>query len=321
MKKKFLMLLLACCMIAPCAFAFSGCGKKTPPANVHALNVKNAYAMGAVAGATYLNGQTAVRTIGANTLPQAVDGELDKFNEYMKMFEGYLLTGKTNVTTAQATEADFATYEGYQVTANSIKQEITVPMLDSTSGEKFTMFYTEEQSGNKFVRANDDDKNEVHAELTGVVLVGSNVYTLWGHRETETEQNEYECEIEFYIKKNNNHFIKMEYSNEVELNETEDEFEISIYTNNSIKPVSSTQVSFEKENGEIKMELEFNDGVPTANHTKYTVKHQVVDTTDAYVVSYVASGVRGSFNVKVASDPSFYDYTFADGTLIKQLAR
>ncbi len=314
MKKKFLSFLLAVCLFVSCAFVMTSCGD-TP---THTLDVKNAYAMGAIAGATYLSGQDSAQSLSTkatatSTFPTTVKDELPKFNEYMQMFEGYLLTGKTNVSTTQASGNDLnKTYGTYTVTENSIKQVIAVPMLDGTN-DTYTIYYTE-QNGNTYVKADDDDETEVHAQLSGVVVLADNTYyTLSGTRETETEKDEYECEIEFVIKKDETHFVKMEYSNEIELNETEDAFEISIYEGNSSVAVSSTEVSFEKENGEIKMELEFNEDVPSANHTAYTVKHQKVDNKDVYMVSYKLAETVGTFKIEY-QDATHYKYVFADGT-------
>lgn len=314
MKKKFLSFLIAICMIVPCAFVMVACGNKS----THTLDVKNAYAMGAIAGATYLSGQDSVQSLSAkatavNSFPAEVKNELPKFNKYMQMFEGYLLTGKTNMSTAQASGEDLnKTYGTYEVTENSIKQVISVPMLDGTS-DSYTIYYTE-QNGNTYVKADDDDETEVHASLSGVVVLADDTYyTLSGTRETETEKDEYECEIEFVIKKDETHFVKMEYSNEIETNETEDKFEISIYEGNSSDAVNSTEVSFEKENGEIKMELEFNEDVPSANSTAYTVKHQKVNNKDVYMVSYELADADGSFKIEY-QDETHYKYVFADNT-------
>ncbi len=313
MKNKILCFLLAACM-APCAFALVGCGNK----EVHTLDVKNTYAMGAIAGATYLSGQDSVgglmvKAAESNTVPTGVKNELPKFNKYMQMFEGYLLTGKTSVTTSQASGEDLEkTYGDYTVTENSIKQVIAVPMLDGEN-TTYTIYYTE-QNGNTYVRADDDDETEVHAQLSGVVVLADNsYYTLSGTRETETEKDEYECEIEFIIRKDETHFVKLEYSNEVEKNETEDEFEISIYEGNANVPVSTTEVSFEKEKGEIKMELEFNEDAAAANHTAYTVKHQKVNNEDVYLVKYDLAGEKEYFTIEY-QDETHYNYVFADGT-------
>ncbi len=315
MKKKILCFMLAICMIVSCSFVMVGCRKKS---TTHALNVKNAYAMSAVAGATYLSGQESGQALltmstAVNSVPEAVKNGLSDFNKYMQMFEGYLLTGKTNVSTTQASGEDLnKTYGTYTVTENSIKQVIAVPMLDGTN-DSYTIYYTE-QSGNTYVKADDDDKKEVHAQLSGVVVLANDTYyTLSGTRETETKKNEYECEIEFIIRKDETHFVKMEYSNELEHNETEDTFEISIYEGNNSVAVSTTEVSFEKENDEIKMELEFNDDVPSANHSEYTVKPQKENNKDVYIVDYNLAGSIGSFKVEY-QDETHYNYVFADGT-------
>ncbi len=318
MRKKIFMFLLAICMIVPCGFALSGCGDNNPP--VHTLNVKNAYAMSAIAGATYLSdaqaqGATVAATAAAEA-PVPTTAELGKFNEYMQMFEGYLLTGSTNVTTSQAQEEDYGQIgDTYVVNEHTIKQTITVPMLDKKN-TTFTIYYTE-KNGSTYVEADDADETEVHAQLSGVVVLNddkTNYYTLEGTRTTETSNNEYECEISFFIKKDANNFVKMQYSNEIELNETEDEFEISIYENNDL--VSSTEISFEKENGEIKMELEFNEDVTAADHAIYTIKHQKVEngaeTKDVFKVWYKTAQNNGSFTVE-CQDATTYNYVFGPG--------
>ncbi len=308
--KKIVSTALCCSMLASVGFLLTGCGKKqSGPVD---LNVKQMYALAVTAGASYYDDGISASNLTAEAQansnaqrPAVVADDIENLNNYVQMFEGYLMKNETNVSASQVTAEfvndqankthyDFADGTSYDITEHSIKQVITLPSLKGDN-VVYTMYYTEQAvNGGEYVEANDDDEVEIETQLKGVlVYANGDAFKLQGTRTTEQEKDEYESEIEFFIKKSATDYIVMSHSVEVESNENENEFEFELYEGGNL--VSSTSVEFEKEKDELKMELEFNEDVAAAQHVVYELKYEKVNNKNKLKVNYKASTEMVSF--------------------------
>lgn len=328
--KKILSILVATAFVLSLSAVASGCSSSKS-----SLNYKQAYAMGVIAGATYFNGNDSQKlsdaatdsvadslvdsttdTTSSESRPAAVEKDIPDMNKYVKMFEGYIINGESGIVSGNAEETEIGTvYGDYTITDKTLKQSISLPMLDGENAV-YEMYYTEELKSASDVTAinddddDDDDETEEIAVLSGVVVLADGTfYPLSGQRSTESEALESETELEFIIKKDDSTYIKMVHSAEVEPGESETELEFSLYENNVL--VSSTEIEFEEEDGEVEMSLEFNDDVASANHVVYKIKLVTENDKNVLKVSYKTSDETGNFKIEVVDDN--YEYSYSNG--------
>lgn len=274
------------------------------------MSTKQMYALAVSAGATYFEEDTNASTILLSestdlARPTIVDNDINNLNKYVKMFEGYLLDGKTDISTTPALDADLGkTFGTYTVDENTVKQVVTLPTLEGQD-VVYTMYYTEKIVGQTNSYVDYDDEIEVNSTLSGVVVLddGVTVYDVVGTRQTETESDEYEMELQFKVSKSATEYIVMEYGHEAEGNENEEEFEFAIYDNGQL--VTSTSVEFEREGSKIEMELEFNEDVNLATHVVYNVKKY----GNGFKVSFKNQQGKGTFMVERVETGYKYIYT------------
>ena len=311
MKKRFAQIIsiMVCLGLILSFGVMLGCKKASSSKK---MSTKQMYALAISAGATYFedNLNTSPILLSENSdlsRPSIVDGDIEKLNKYVKMFEGYLLDGNTNISTTPPLNTDIGkTFGNYTVTENTVKQVITLPTLDGQE-VVYTFYYTETITGQEDSYVDYNDENEVNSFLTGVAVLQDNLtfYNVAGTRETASEPGEYEMELKIEIKKSEKEYIVMEYSNEQEKNENEEEFEFYIYENGQL--ASSTNIEFEREGTKIEMELEFNEDVSDATHVVYKIKKD----GQGFKVSFKNAQGKGTFRIEKVENG--YKYIYSNG--------
>ena len=298
MNKKFLTLIVSGVMCVPMAFGIAGCNKKDKNINIVA---KDVYALSAVSGATYLkemeNSTSLTNKITATTRPAHFsDADTNNLKNSIQMFNQILLDDTLTQQTTLTPETD-----PYFETFNFV-MNISVP---NTNGgvDEFKMYYNEiETKTNKEI----EDANievEVSTKLEGIMVVGSDIFDVYGEREFETEGNESESSIEFTTKSktNPNNFIKI--SQEVENNEVE--FEYEIYKD-GIK-VSESEFEIEQEKNHTVVELEFKN----SNQNKATYKLIKGNNSNEFNVTYKNGATTDT--LKIVMLENAFEFTYSNG--------
>lgn len=298
MNKKFLTLIVSGVMCVPMAFGIAGCNKKDKNINIVA---KDVYALSAVSGATYLkemeNSTSLTSKITATTRPAHFsDADTNNLKNSIQMFNQILLDDTLTQQTTLTPETD-----PYFETFNFV-MNISVP---NTNGgvDEFKMYYNEiETKTNKEI----EDANievEVSTKLEGIMVVGSDIFDVYGEREFETEGNESESSIEFTTKSktNPNNFIKI--SQEVENNEVE--FEYQIYKD-GIK-VSESEFEVEQEKNHTVIELEFKN----SNQNKATYKLIKGNNSNEFNVTYKNGATTDT--LKIVMLENAFEFTYSNG--------
>ena len=298
MNKKFLTLIVSGAMCVPMAFGIAGCNKKDKNINIVA---KDVYALSAVSGATYLkemeNSTSLTNKITATTRPAHFsDADTNNLKNSIQMFNQILLDDTLTQQTTLTPETD-----PYFETFNFV-MNISVP---NTNGgvDEFKMYYNEiETKTNKEI----EDASlevEVSTKLEGIMVVGSDIFDVYGEREFETEGNESESSIEFTTKSktNPNNFIKI--SQEVENNEVE--FEYEIYKD-GIK-VSESEFEIEKEKNHTVVELEFKN----SNQNKATYKLIKGNNSNEFNVTYKNGATTDT--LKIVMLENAFEFTYSNG--------
>lgn len=298
MNKKFLTLIVSGVMCVPMAFGIAGCNKKDKNINIVA---KDVYALSAVSGATYLkemeNSTSLTSKITATTRPAHFsDADANNLKNSIQMFNQILLDDTLTQQTTLTPENDpyFGTY--------NFVMNISVP---NTNGgvDEFKMYYNETETKTNKEIEDASLEVEVSTKLEGIMVVGSDVFDVYGEREFETEGNESESSIEFTTKSktNPNNFIKI--SQEVENNEVE--FEYEIYKG-GIK-VSESEFEVEQEKNHTVVELEFKN----SNQNKATYKLIKGNNSNEFNVTYKNGATTDT--LKIVMLENAFEFTYSNG--------
>mgnify|MGYP005803413699 CR=1 FL=1 len=298
MNKKFLTLIVSGVMCVPMAFGIAGCNKKDKNINIVA---KDVYALSAVSGATYLkemeNSTSLTSKITATTRPAHFsDADANNLKNSIQMFNQILLDDTLTQQTTLTPENDpyFGTY--------NFVMNISVP---NTNGgvDEFKMYYNETETKTNKEIEDASLEVEVSTKLEGIMVVGSDVFDVYGEREFETEGNESESSIEFTTKSktNPNNFIKI--SQEVENNEVE--FEYEIYKG-GIK-VSESEFEIEQEKNHTVVELEFKN----SNQNKATYKLIKGNNSNEFNVTYKNGATTDT--LKIVMLENAFEFTYSNG--------
>lgn len=298
MNKKFLTLIVSGVMCVPMAFGIAGCNKKDKNINIVA---KDVYALSAVSGATYLkemeNSTSLTSKITATTRPAHFsDADANNLKNSIQMFNQILLDDTLTQQTTLTPETDpyFGTY--------NFVMNISVP---NTNGgvDEFKMYYNETETKTNKEIEDASLEVEVSTKLEGIMVVGSDVFDVYGEREFETEGNESESSIEFTTKSktNPNNFIKI--SQEVENNEVE--FEYEIYKD-GIK-VSESEFEIEQEKNHTVVELEFKN----SNQNKATYKLIKGNNSNEFNVTYKNGATTDT--LKIVMLENAFEFTYSNG--------
>lgn len=298
MNKKFLTLIVSGVMCVPMAFGIAGCNKKDKNINIVA---KDVYALSAVSGATYLkemeNSTSLTSKITATTRPAHFsDADANNLKNSIQMFNQILLDDTLTQQTTLTPETDpyFGTY--------NFVMNISVP---NTNGgvDEFKMYYNETETKTNKEIEDASLEVEVSTKLEGIMVVGSDVFDVYGEREFETEGNESESSIEFTTKSktNPNNFIKI--SQEVENNEVE--FEYEIYKG-GIK-VSESEFEIEQEKNHTVVELEFKN----SNQNKATYKLIKGNNSNEFNVTYKNGATTDT--LKIVMLENAFEFTYSNG--------
>lgn len=298
MNKKFLTLIVSGVMCVPMAFGIAGCNKKDKNINIVA---KDVYALSAVSGATYLkemeNSTSLTSKITATTRPAHFsDADTNNLKNSIQMFNQILLDDTLTQQTTLTPETD-PYFETYNFVMN-----ISVP---NTNGgvDEFKMYYNETETKTNKEIEDASLEVEVSTKLEGIMVVGSDVFDVYGEREFETEGNESESSIEFTTKSktNPNNFIKI--SQEVENNEVE--FEYEIYKD-GIK-VSESEFEVEQEKNHTVVELEFKN----SNQNKATYKLIKGNNSNEFNVTYKNGATTDT--LKIVMLENAFEFTYSNG--------
>lgn len=298
MNKKFLTLIVSGVMCVPMAFGIAGCNKKDKNINIVA---KDVYALSAVSGATYLkemeNSTSLTSKITATTRPAHFsDADTNNLKNSIQMFNQILLDDTLTQQTTLTPETDpyFGTY--------NFVMNISVP---NTNGgvDEFKMYYNETETKTNKEIEDASLEVEVSTKLEGIMVVGGDVFDVYGEREFETEGNESESSIEFTTKSktNPNNFIKI--SQEVENSEVE--FEYEIYKD-GVK-VSESEFEVEQEKNHTVVELEFKN----SNQNKATYKLIKGNNSNEFNVTYKNGATTDT--LKIVMLENAFEFTYSNG--------
>lgn len=254
--------------------------------------------------------------------PEAVEGDLEELNRYMKMFEGYLLNNGVNETVSAPTEED-GEFAGYEY-----KVAMEVPTLTGEK-ESYVMYYTEyDQVTSEKIDFDDDDddeketvKTETSTRLEGKMLYGGAVYPVEGAKNVETEEGETEVEILFTTRLKDGdrqNYIEVKQSTETENAEQELEYEYKIVKDG--KTVSKTKIEIETDSEEQEQEVKlvfFDASGATPSKTTYSFEREFLANGAAeIVIKYNKTGEpAGIIRVRAEQDGTYrfqYDNGFEE---------
>lgn len=223
----------------------------------------------------------------------AVDAEMSGIlDRYMEMADTLVSGGITQETT----ESDDPAYE----------YKMTVTASDALGfGGSYVMYYNETfEDEYDRDRDDDDDENERESVIEGKLIVGENVYAIYGKREIEEERGDSEIETELtaYVDERTYVTFKQEIENNeqsfeyeiVRNGRTVDEFEIEIETKR--KTDKNGKVSIETE--KLSIELIDEDGVPVEFELKFKTIRINGENKVRISVEYEKGGFEGEFDVE-----------------------
>ena len=311
--KKFLILIVCVAMILPCTFSLVACKKKKTQIKPSGVDAQAIYTFAALTSAASLSSENEqltnfnVAELIAESRPAEVENDIENLLEYVKMFEGFLLSNGTfNSQTSKPTEADgeFSSY--------STKTVTTLPDISGKS-VVYTMYYNETEKKNGTIV--DDDEIEVSTNLNGILIVEKNEelskFDIIGEKIVEIEDNETEVSIEFTTRSvtNPNEYIVVE--QESEMNEFEFEYYVYHNVDGKAKLVSKTEIEIEDdlEDNEKKVELEF---ISLVNGVKNEIVYEIEKlSNNSLAVEYFKSNIKS--RIIITKTEGGYQFAYENG--------
>lgn len=253
---------------------------------------------------------------GKNRPEEITDDTAAKLNEFISMFEGFLIDESIPEQVTQPTEEDgeYSTYQ-YKIT-------ISLPTADGSKDE-MALYYNEtaEINGGEEAEENDeeddddkDDKDEQDEEescftVEGVLIKGEDVYEISGGKETETEDGEMESELYFTTKSKLNPDNYITIIQEIEVDEVF--YQYTVFNNKRM--VSQTKICLENDEEDgLEMKINFKN-MTDGSYGKITFAIEVSDVEGyLFEIKYKANNNTSKILVSINEDGD-YVYEYANG--------
>lgn len=289
MKKKILTVMILSLLLIACLAAFVACdGEGT--AAVTKPDSKQVYSISAVSSVMYLSGETGAAEAGiaAASRPEGVtETTVTDVKTYLLMFEDMLTGGAPKITESAVDPTTDVEYADY-----ATKLSITV------GEETYTMYYTE-HAKNDADKVVDDDDEEIETTLNGVIVYGTEKYTVSGEKEIDPQDSE--IEIVFTTKSIDNPTDYIIVEQEIERNEIS--YEYTIVENG--REVSEKEVEYETDrNGRFKVEFEIE-----VNGVEKEVEVTAIDD-NSFRVEYEQDGMQ-DLEMTVTKDSTGAGFMFS----------
>lgn len=278
------------------------------------------YAYGATSVGALLSGQSTSTAVTAALVNMGKYGGKPTDSQ-LQSVNGYMLLVEQLMSEEGITEKVVLLQEGDEMYSQyTYRMDVSFTDL---SGNKtsYTMYYNtialteSDRDDDHDDRPNDDDEVEENYAIDGVLMLGSNQYTVEGRYESENQTDETESEMWFraYLDAENYIEVKQENESETEENETEVEKEYSYTMYNNGRSVYRTVVDYEMEEGETELNL-----IVEQDNTKdeLSIKERMRNGQPYLEVEGKIDGNDVRFDVEVCngSNGVFYRYHFGDGT-------
>jgi hypothetical protein len=267
MKKLFLSLtfILAVTLLAGCTL-FKGTTSLSlfeTKEDVYAFSAVSAMsALSQMDNFTTVSNDSMFMNLNVNQEELEVLKDIEDLEPYLKLVETFM--GQDNGFTTELTESPLEDYETLLI----------ITIVDIT-GERLTyeLHYNE--------TITDQDEDEVESTLEGVLIYDGQTFIFTGER--EVEEGEEAFEMTAYLDENN--YVFIEYSREIDEDETEIEFLFELYKDGTL--VKSTEIEFELEEDEVEMTLYFMENgreseykfeIETdGNETEYEIDYKITE--------------------------------------------
>lgn len=270
MKKKVLIVMILSLLLVACLAAFVACdgSDTTKTARPDATQV---YSISAVSSVMYLSAEHAGYEggIASTSRPEGVtETTVTDVKTYLLMFEDMLTGGAPKITQTAVDPTIDTEYADY-----ATKLTITV------GGETYAMYYTEHAKNDADKEVDDDD--EIETTLNGVIVYGTEKYTVSGEKEIDPQDSE--TEIVFTTKSIDNPTDYIIVEQEIERNEIS--YEYTIVENG--REVSSKEIEYGTDrNGRFKVEFEIE-----VNGVEKEVEVTAIDD-NSFRVEYEQDGMQ-----------------------------
>lgn len=306
MKKNKIMAFIGIVAILTTSLLTFGACKGSKPFNIDA---KQIYAISAMTSVNYLltkeqtptsvNQMMVSDSNATQSRPADIsDQDVDGMKICLTMFDSVIQGGKVDQTTVKnpMTTGEFADY--------NFVMNITVP--GSTSVVK--LYYNETETESNIEIKDEKEEVEVSTKLQGVMAVDELRFDVIGEREFEKEGDETESSISFTTKSktNQDNYVVVEQTVEVEDGEYELKYEYEIYQGGNL--IQDVETEIELENDKIELEYQLKDG-QTLKETVYKISKGQDENT--FVVKYLVNNNRQQINI--IKTQNGYTFKYANG--------